>query len=90
MKVPRLTTRWLMILVGMIAVGLGAWRWISIRGERFHALSVFHLEIVMGMPGPRTPLQKLQAAYHWEMMGKYTKASERPWLPVEPDTPEPR
>jgi hypothetical protein len=28
-------------------------------------------------------------AYHATLRGKYELASRRPWLPVEPDTPEP-
>jgi hypothetical protein len=39
-------------------------------------------------PARRTKL-RAQAKYHREMESKYLHAASHPWLPIEPDPPEP-
>jgi hypothetical protein len=36
-----------------------------------------------------TPSERARDEWHFRMMSKYRTAASRPWLPVEPDPPEP-
>jgi hypothetical protein len=87
----RLTVRRLMIVVAIVACGIGGWRYGESRRERFAYLEVKHKSlslprIVDGFePGPSQEV----ADYHRAMANKYRFARQYPWLPVASDPPEP-
>lgn len=66
----------------------GAEGWLRLvrRAARYRELAIYHtlLWAETGRAG-ETP----RSAYHRELSRGYRHAAERPWLPVEPDPPEP-
>ncbi len=106
MRIPRVrfTIRWLMIGIAIAGSVLGAAVECRRRHDRFLRLAAHHLASVhivnTACNLSRTQIneygedvrQRSNAWIRWhrEMAVKYRRAATRPWLPVEPDTPEPR
>jgi hypothetical protein len=57
------------------------------RAERHANIEHAHRELAALLPPLRS--SAWLAAYHAELRRKYEHAARYPWLPVEPDTPEP-
>jgi hypothetical protein len=95
MRIPRLTLRRLMLLVASAALGLGALAWHGRMERLSQEYAMRSLSFRRnGGPRPRFPApaaRPLSARERWEdeMVAKYHRASERPWLPVAPDPPPP-
>jgi hypothetical protein len=88
MRLPRLTTRRMMVLVAVVAVLIGC----ALRRHRFLELASRHGEVAC--PGPKsTPDQvrwiMLRNDYNARMYRKYRLAAWLPFLPVPPDPPPP-
>jgi hypothetical protein len=88
------TQRW-MVAVAVVAISIATVqlvdRWLSYR-----RIAAYHAELADTGWEARDPvaaaLAKLgpeEVAYHAAMARKYRHAASYPWLPVEPDTPEP-
>lgn len=90
MRLPRVrfTMRLMMIVVAILANVLGLLGWLDRRARQFRDRRDFHRArwsaIDEGFEVEAAP-----AAYHRAMAEKYRRAAECPWLPVEPDPPEP-
>jgi hypothetical protein len=94
-----MTTRQLMIVVAVVAVPLG---WVPERRSRFANLAAFHesrqLDGLENYVEPRGGIGIREckpggfAMYRrdGDPERKYRDAARYPWLPVEPDTPEPK
>jgi hypothetical protein len=84
----RFTIRRLMVAVAIVAIYFGWSRWMERRSDRFRSLWIEHLYKFVEISSPK-PLDEVQGYYHFKMGEKYRAAMNRPWLPVEPDPPEP-
>jgi hypothetical protein len=94
-----MTTRQLMIAVAVVAVPLG---WVLERRSRFTNLAALHESRQMDgletyvKPRRGTGVRESKsggfAMYRWhgDLKRKYRDAARCPWLPVEPDPPEPK
>jgi hypothetical protein len=92
-----MTTRQLMSVVAVVAVSLGGIagsQRLRQRRDEFADRAQWHREIVAAWnakwrpaPSGGYPLQLV--SYHAAMARKYRHAACYPWLPVEPDPPEP-
>jgi hypothetical protein len=88
---PRFTMRRLMVAVAIFGSALG----ITIeRSDRFRWIAVRHRAAVPQLP-PIKPIgmpDKDWRLFEWHqsMARKYEHAARYPWLPVAPDSPEPR
>jgi hypothetical protein len=97
MRLPRMTTRRWMIAVVLAALLLGAVRLLMLSAAYRTKAGRYQLEllgttpILMGPNGSHSRGYRPSARTRWaEKMGeKYLRASRFPWLPVEPDPPEP-
>lgn len=91
---PRIeiTTRRMMALVAAVAMLLGIWSWMRSRSKYFHNLEYKYLERASKLDAfganYRVPGDE-KCIYYMFLADKYRDASERPWLPVPPDPPEP-
>jgi hypothetical protein len=85
----RFTVRRMMVAIAVVAIYLGWSRWMERRSERFRALWVEHVNKIGVISSPRPSPHEVQGYYHLKMCEKYRAAMNRPWLPVEPDPPEP-
>jgi len=100
----RLTVRRLMVAVAIVAVGIGIGAEGERRRERFTRLArqhsvvrdEMHKFLVIAPPsgsleffGDRRAISEL-VGYHGRLKAKYEEAARHPWLPVEPDPPEPK
>ena len=88
----RFTIRRLMVAVAVVAIYFGWSRWMERRSERFRALWIDHINKVGEISSPKPELlrpHEVQGYYHLKIGEKYRAAMNRPWLPVEPDPPEP-
>jgi hypothetical protein len=85
----RFTLRRMMVAVAVVAIGLGVVDWIGRRAARFRALWAYHINRVGLVSSPNPWPHEVQGIYHLKMGEKYRVAALRPWLPVEPDPPEP-
>ena len=98
MRLPRFTTRRLMVLVAVVALAFEAerllrWRAHCLMKAEVHADRAN--DFISGLtevcfenetPGMRGRLQR-----HWTALAeKYRRAARYPWLPVAPDPPPPR
>ncbi len=106
MRRPRMTTRRWMIAVAVVGLALtlevAARRLIDLRSAyEVRAGQYWFANLAYDDPpdydDPQTPeeirrMEHREAMrwYNYELYEKYTQASKRPWLPVEPDTPEPK
>lgn len=79
---PGFTVRRLMIVTMLVAVVLGV-------GRTFF-LAVFYARVSYGHASKwRTARSRILIDYHRSLERKYQEAAANPWLPVEPDPPEP-
>ena len=85
----RFTIRRMLVAIAVVAVYLGWSRWMERRSERFRALWIEHINKVGEISSPKPSPREVQGYYHLKMGEKYKSAMNRPWLPVEPDPPEP-
>ena len=94
----RFTVQRIMLAVAIVAVLLGGLRlwWLS---ADYRALAEVHHqkaeEVVRGTyAGPggfyHVEWPSPNKEYHLRLKAKYERAASRPWLPVEPDPPEPQ
>jgi hypothetical protein len=104
MNPSRLTLRHLLFLVTLAGLALGLSGWMRRRAEfssrtAYHAkqyrVLLAHLAGARGMRRGRgmaspDPSELASVRYHFKMAEKYEHAARYPWLPVEPDPPEPK
>ena len=85
MRLPRMTTRQRMVAVGAVGLSLGTYRMLrSIEDFRMEcAVQMLIHDVEPDFKNPR------KAVYHAAMLRKWKRACDYPWLPVEPDPPEP-
>ncbi len=94
-RVP-LTVRRMMVWVAICAVILGGVYELARRSAKFTELAARHqasikeetfyaIGLGWGTPDRLSPRE----SWRLEMLGKYRHAAQYPWLPVEPDPPEP-
>ena len=91
---PRFTVRQLMVAVALMGIVFG----VTIeRRDRFMKLMDYHraefkklVPLVPMFAGSSDHPNVLRLEWHESMRLKYEHAAQYPWLPVEPDTPEPR
>jgi hypothetical protein len=92
-----MTTRRWMIAVAVVGLICAVSVFLKERRERFariawrhvHAVELSHL-VHGGPAAPQFLLRKKRVmVWHKEMARKYEYAARYPWLPVEPDPPEP-
>jgi hypothetical protein len=101
MQVPRFTIRWMMVLVASVGLTLGSIAWLGRRSEDFRRTAKRHELALRGLYQPAANADGEHLAipevpygprydYHAALKQKYERAARNPWLPVEPDPPEPR
>jgi hypothetical protein len=98
MRVPRFRIRTLMIAVAAVAVFVAFGVTLHRRSTRFRQLADFHVraasrieeELAVQSVGQVNAAATLDVV-HWHdsLYFKYTRAANRPWLPVAADPPEP-
>jgi hypothetical protein len=96
MRFPRMTMRGWMVAVAMAATALGV---TMERRNRFRKVADYHQgefsKLVRRLPGfmsagsSEDPTM-LRLEWHESMRRRYDRAARYPWLPVEPDPPEPK
>jgi hypothetical protein len=101
----RLTTRWWMVVIALVAVSLSAAQWRShcLRSAAWHEMMArrcdweangIALEVAGGFltkpPFERQAALLREGSYHDALADKYRRAAWRPWLPLEVDPPEPK
>ncbi len=92
---PRFTVRRLMILVTLVALGLGGSETIRRRRVYAEGMEAQHRAYFFDAMQPPAdgedwaPMRKF-ADYHLAMESKWRQAACQPWLPFEPDLPEPK
>jgi hypothetical protein len=97
---PRFTVRRLMIAVAIIGLALalavmlkrsGEFRALAEKQAYYEAGSLAYADDARGEGGDpqRVARGEQMAAYHRALKAKYERAARYPWLPVEPDPPEP-
>jgi hypothetical protein len=91
MRLPRVrfTLRRMMLVVAVVAIHFGLTAWMERRATQFRALYADHINKVGVVSSPKPWPHEVQGIYHLAMGEKYRVAALRPWLPVEPDPPEP-
>jgi hypothetical protein len=84
--------RTLLVLIAIVAGGLGGRRWMDRRARHFRRLALDYrdmakLDEISAALGHRQfgPI----AAYRRMLQKKYEYAAAHPWLPVRPDPPPP-
>jgi hypothetical protein len=93
---PQFTVRRLMVAVAIMGIVLGVtierrdcFRRIAAHHQaEFKKLVSRHPEIVYGHPSDEPIMRRLE--WHEPMPLKYDNAARSPWLPVVPDSPEPK
>jgi hypothetical protein len=83
------TVRRMMLAVAVVATLLACRAWMIRRAARFRDLSAYHTMEWERIDTTGSPDVDARGEWHRAMGVKYRDASRRPWLPVEPDTPEP-
>jgi hypothetical protein len=92
---PQMTTRRWMVAVAVVAVAITGVRigdrWLSYRRIAAHhsQMAETGMKMIDGLPSAAEVLTPQNIDYHAEMARKYQYAARYPWLPVEPDPPEP-
>jgi hypothetical protein len=91
MRLPRLTTRRLMVLVAVVALPLAIRAGIESRRERLRRWEGDHLNSYLANANSarKTDRSKRLARYHVDLARKYDRAVLRFWLPFPPDPPAP-
>ena len=92
MRRPRFRLRTLLILVAVVAVGLGGVLWMDRRAHHFRRIATEYRDMaklleISAATGSRQfgP----DAVYCRALQRKYEYAASHPWLPVAPDQTEP-
>jgi len=85
----RFTIRRMMVAVAVVAIVFAWSAWMGRRAARFRSLWAEHINKVGMISSPKPWPHEVQGIYHLKMGEKYRVAALRPWLPVEPDPPEP-
>ena len=85
----RFTIRRMMVAVAVVAIWFGWSRWMEKRAAQFRSLYVYHINRVGPISSPKPRPDEAQGFCHLAMGEKYRVAALWPWLPVEPDPPEP-
>ena len=89
MQFPRMTTRRWMVAVLITSVFLGGLVMLR-RSAHFMRLAVLHEHTAHHLRSQTGPSADPQGVDHNERLArKYQRAAARPWLPVEPEPPEP-
>jgi hypothetical protein len=85
---PRMTVRFLLVLVALAGLATEAW----LIGWRAWSYSKRADEHARHLKSGRSFIYDSSALWGWhdKMRRKYELATSRPWLPVEPDPPEPK
>jgi hypothetical protein len=91
MRLPRMTTRWWMVAV--VGVFLTAARSVYLQRQLAHRQrAAYHEKIerlVTDTPAAQVRANAAIRDRHARLKEKYWRAARYPWLPVEPDPPEP-
>lgn len=100
---PRFTVRRLMITIAILAIGLGAIKWVVAMRVRsaayqrwayeFMLTTVRHGSAVRTADGRWVNIHendRLRDDWAWRLAAKYRRLSYYPWLEAEPDPPLPR
>ena len=93
---PRITVRRLLVLIALVGIGLGGSDWVRRRRAHAEAMAEHHSSLFFAAMRPIPPDDpdpfpwKKWADYHLALEFKWRRAARRPWLPFEPDPPEPR
>jgi hypothetical protein len=87
MRLPRLTTRRLLVLVAVVGIVLGAGQELRRRSARYREISNRHFA-ALGFEGSGSVWEPAPR-WHSAMWKKYDRLARYPWLPVEPDPPPP-
>ncbi len=98
MRLHRMTTRRWMVAVAAVALLLWVASLLSLSAMYRDKAAQYDSELLGDMPilmGPRERHRfvlprRAHTLWATEMANKYRRASWCPWLPVEPDPPEPR
>jgi hypothetical protein len=90
MRLPRVrfTVRRLMVIVAIVGMAIGLSRWLWLRSLAFDRLAGFH-SIRSNYGNPLDANVQMKLTYHNALWNKYRRAARHPWLPIEPDPPEP-
>ncbi len=93
MRRPRFTVRTLMIAVAVFAGGTSILLGLRNRKREFRAYVQIHRADAARLIRQHHPrdsaLLQRRVEHHLKMGVKYERAARYPWLPVEPDPPEP-
>jgi hypothetical protein len=93
MRLPRFTTRRLMVLVAVAGLAMGVALELRRRSEFFQRIAQAHaeraVENLWGILGPDADSASRKYVYHNGLSQKYKRAARYPWLPVPPDPPPP-
>ncbi len=82
---PRLTLRWLMLLIAVVAIGVWVWRMMKLQEGYWHEAQ---RHAILAASSEAKKEDRL-TDYHTHLKLKYERAARYPWLPLEPDPPEP-
>jgi hypothetical protein len=88
-RLPRLrfTVRLFMLVVALAACSVWGYRMWRVSRERAREERL-HTHYRIGHPSPSADAAE-KAAYDAVLARKYERAARYPWLPVEPDPPQP-
>src|SRR5262245_54148372 len=103
MRLPRFRIRTLMVVAAAVAVGIATWRGSAAmmqRRARYLAMAEMHEATVNcfdhGLWFPRDDPTDIRYQHYKKpfdhysaLVSKYRHAARYPWLPVEPDPPDP-
>ena len=97
MRLPRVrfTVRRIMAVVAIVGVGFGVFHWVEWRAATFRQLAIHYRKdcdwfyVLRGLAEPQSGTIGRRFAHQKAMAEKYAWAARYPWLPVEPDPPEP-
>jgi hypothetical protein len=100
MRLPRMTTRRWMVAVAAVALSMGVtlsitrlqrrYRRFTERMRQHESTAIFYKSVARGQPdlAIRRTLDR-EVDRQVALASKYRYAARYPWLPVEPDPPEP-
>jgi hypothetical protein len=104
-RIPsRIRLRGLMLALAITSLPLAFYATVEARRSRFLQLAEQHrsqivsvhgtapyFKIIYVKPGGRflTESELRRDDWHWQLWVKYSRAAERPWMPLRPDPPKP-